>query len=65
MDKSLDPEQSIELANRIKSKAKSSFQNASKAIAVVEGALYVQGFIAYVALQTDRTWLVGIERSTS
>ncbi|WNZ43586.1 hypothetical protein Q2T42_17215 [Leptolyngbya boryana CZ1] len=48
MDKPLDPDQSIELATRIKSKAKSSFQNASKAVSVVDGALYVQGFVACV-----------------
>ncbi|MBW4442513.1 MAG: hypothetical protein KME10_15025 [Plectolyngbya sp. WJT66-NPBG17] len=47
MDKPLDAEQSIDIATRIKSKAKDSFQNAAKAIAIVEGALYVQGFIAF------------------
>jgi hypothetical protein len=46
MDKPLDSEQSIALATRIKSKAKVSFQNASKAVSVIDGAMYVQGFLA-------------------
>lgn len=60
MDKPLDPEQSIELAASIKSKPKASFQNASKAVAVVEGALYVQGFVAFVGAPykpIEHSWL--------
>lgn len=47
-DKPLDAEQSIEIATRIKSKAKTNFDNAAKALAIVDGALYVQGFIAFM-----------------
>lgn len=60
MDKPLDAEQSIEVATRIKSKAKSSFQNAAKAIATVEGALYVQGFVTFVGSPykpLEHSWL--------
>lgn len=48
MDKPLDAEQSIEVATRIKSKAKDSFENAAKAVSTVDGAVYVQGFIVFV-----------------
>ncbi|MBW4539605.1 MAG: hypothetical protein KME43_10750 [Myxacorys chilensis ATA2-1-KO14] len=47
MDKLLDAERSIEIANRLKSKAKVSFENTAKAIALVEGAQYVQGFLVF------------------
>ena len=60
MDKPLDAEQSIEVATQIKSKAKSRFQNAAKAIALVEGALYVQGFITFVGSPykpVEHSWL--------
>ncbi len=60
MNKPLDAEQSIEVATRIKSQAKSSFQNAAKAIAAVEGAVYVQGFITFVGSPykpVEHSWL--------
>ncbi|MBD1842075.1 hypothetical protein H6F89_01345 [Cyanobacteria bacterium FACHB-63] len=60
MDKPLDAEQSIEVATRIKSKAKASFENAAKAIATVEGALYVQGFIVFAGAPhkpVEHSWL--------
>jgi hypothetical protein len=60
MDKPLDAAQSIELANVIKSKAKASFQNASKAISLIEGALYVQGFVVFVGAPykpVEHSWL--------
>ena len=46
MNKPLDAEQSIELATRIKSKAKSPFENAYRAALATTGAIYVQGFLA-------------------
>ncbi len=47
MNKPLDAEQSIELATRIKSKAKSPFENAYRAALATAGATYVQGFLAF------------------
>jgi hypothetical protein len=46
MDKPLDETLSLEVAERIKSKARSPFDNAHKAALVTEGATYVQGFLA-------------------
>jgi hypothetical protein len=46
MNKPLDAEQSIDLATRIKSKAKSPFDNAYRAALAITGATYVQGFLA-------------------
>lgn len=60
MDKPLDAEQSIELAKRIKSKSKASFQNASKAVSLIEGALYAQGFVVTVGAPykpIEHSWL--------
>ena len=60
MDKPVDAEQSNELAARVKSKTKSSFQNASTAISLVEGAMYVQGFVATVGAPykpIEHSWL--------
>lgn len=45
MNKSLDESLSIDVAKRINSKAKSSFENAYKAALSSEDALYVQGFL--------------------
>ncbi|MBW4696131.1 MAG: hypothetical protein KME27_30820 [Lyngbya sp. HA4199-MV5] len=45
MNKPLDAEQSIDLATRIKSKAKSPFDNAYRAALATPGAKYVQGFL--------------------
>ena len=42
---SLDQAASIELATQIGAKAKRSFDNAYRAVLVVEGAVYVQGFL--------------------
>ncbi len=47
MNKPLDAEQSIELAARIKSKAKSPFENAYRAAMAMIEATYVQGFLAF------------------
>jgi hypothetical protein len=47
MDKPLDVERSLEIAKTIKSKAKSSFENAYKAALLTEGATYVQGFVVF------------------
>lgn len=60
MNKPLDAEQSIDLATRIKSKAKASFQNASKAVSLIEGALYVQGFVVFSGAPfkpVEHSWL--------
>ncbi len=46
MDKPLDAEQSIALANQVK--AKNSFERAAKSVSLLEGALYVQGFVVVV-----------------
>lgn len=45
MNKSLDESLSIDLAQRINSKAKAAFENAYKAALASEGAVYVQGFL--------------------
>lgn len=45
MDKALDEALSIEIAESIKSKAKTPFENAYKAALATEGAVYVQGFL--------------------
>ncbi|MGB7710336.1 MAG: hypothetical protein WBL95_12530 [Microcoleus sp.] len=42
----LDEALSLEIATQIKSKAKNCFDNACKAALAMEGALYVQGFLA-------------------
>lgn len=47
MDKPLDVERSLEIAQTVKSKAKSIFENAYKAALVTEGATYVQGFVVF------------------
>ena len=46
MNKPLDAEQSIELATRLKSKAKTPFDNAYRAALATTEAKYVQGFLA-------------------
>lgn len=46
MTELLDEVRSIEIATPIKSKAKTCFENACKAALAIEGALYVQGFVA-------------------
>ncbi len=45
MDKALDETLSIKIAQSIKSKAKTPFDNAYKAALATEGATYVQGFL--------------------
>ena len=45
MNKILDEELSLEVSDRIKSKAKKPFDNAYKAVLSTEGAIYVQGFV--------------------
>lgn len=46
MNKPLNEALSIEIAQRIKSKAKTPFDNAYKAASLTQGAFYVQGFLA-------------------
>lgn len=46
MSKQLDEALSLEIAERIKSKPKKTFDNAYKAAIATEGAKYVQGFLA-------------------
>ncbi len=45
MNQSLDEALSLEMAQRIKSKAHAPFDNAYRAALVTEGATYVQGFL--------------------
>lgn len=47
MTKPLDVTLSTEIAKRIKSNAKNSFENAHNAALVIEGAIYVQGFLVF------------------
>ena len=47
MSNPLDVNLSIEIASRIKSKASKCFDNAYKAALLTEGAIYVQGFLAF------------------
>jgi len=47
MNKPLDEALSVEIAQRIKSKAKTPFDNAYRAALATEGAIYVQGFLAF------------------
>ena len=47
MSKPLDETLSIELSKRIKSKAKTPFDNAYKAALLTEGCMYVQGFLVW------------------
>ena len=46
MNKPLDEALSVEIADRIKSKAETPFDNAYKAALATKGATYVQGFLA-------------------
>lgn len=48
MSKPLDATLSKEIATRVKSKAKNSFDNAYNAALITEGARYVQGFLVLV-----------------
>lgn len=48
MSKLLDTTLSTEMATRIKSKGKNSFENAYNAALITEGARYVQGFLVVV-----------------
>jgi hypothetical protein len=47
MNTLLDEALSVEVADRIKSKAKTPFDNAYKTVLVLKGATYVQGFLAF------------------
>lgn len=55
----LDAAQSIELADRINSKAKSPFDNAHRAALKTSGAIYVQGFLATKGLRQpiEHAWI--------
>ena len=60
MEKPLDPTISIEISQQIKSKAKSPYKNAHKAVLLIEGAIYVQGFIAFAGAPykpVEHSWL--------
>ncbi len=46
MNKPLDEALSVEIADRIKSKAETPFDNAYRAALATKGAMYVQGFLA-------------------
>lgn len=46
MNKTLDEAQSLEIAQQIKSKAKTPFDNAYKAALATQNSTYVQGFLA-------------------
>ncbi|KAB8320593.1 MULTISPECIES: hypothetical protein [Nostocales] len=47
MNKPLDEALSVEVAQRVKSKPKTQFQNAYRAALATQGAIYVQGFLAF------------------
>jgi hypothetical protein len=47
MDKPLDETLSVEIAERIKSKANAQFANAYHAALATQGAIYAQGFLAF------------------
>ena len=47
MNKPLDEALSVEIADRIKSKPETPFDNAYKAALATKGATYVQGFLAF------------------
>jgi len=47
MNKLLDTKQSIEVSKQINSKATDCFNNAYKAALLIEGSIYVQGFLAF------------------
>ncbi|WP_017316568.1 hypothetical protein [Mastigocladopsis repens] len=47
MNKPLDEALSVEIAQRIKSKAKTPCDNAYRAALATEGAIYVQGFLVF------------------
>lgn len=60
MENLLDTERSIEVANRIKSKAKAHFDNAYRAALVTADATYVQGFLAFAGQPykpIEHSWL--------
>lgn len=52
MSKALDATLSIEIAERIKSKATDCFENAYQAALLIEGAVYVQGFLTLLEIHT-------------
>ena len=47
MNKPLDEALSVDVAQRVKSKPKTQFQNAYRAALATQGAIYVQGFLAF------------------
>jgi hypothetical protein len=47
MNKPLDEALSVDVAQRVKSKPKTQFQNAYRAALATQGAVYVQGFLAF------------------
>lgn len=59
MSKPLDATLSIEIAERIKSKAANCFDNAHQAALLTEGAVYVQGFLAFagVSAPIEYSWI--------
>lgn len=59
MSKPLNATLSIEIAERIKSKAANCFNNAYQAALLTEGAVYVQGFLAFagVSVPIEYSWI--------
>ncbi|MCU0568426.1 MAG: hypothetical protein MUF49_17740 [Oculatellaceae cyanobacterium Prado106] len=60
MGKAVDEALSLELATKIKSKAKAQFDNAYRAALATEGALYVQGFLVVAgnpAKPLEHAWI--------
>lgn len=59
MTPTLDPTQSLELAKRVNSKAKTPFDNAYRAAIATEGATYIQGFLAVPGRPkpTEHAWI--------
>lgn len=60
MNKLLDEALSFEIADRIKSKVESSFDNAYRAALATKEANYVQGFLAFVGrpcLPMEHSWI--------
>ncbi|GET43993.1 hypothetical protein [Microseira wollei] len=65
MEKQLDETVSLEIAKQIKSQAKNHFDNAYKAALATEGAIYVQGFLAFAGKPykpVEHAWIEVSER---
>ena len=65
MNKVLDAKLSSEVASRINSKSQNCFDNAYKAALLVEGAMYIQGFLAWAGepyVPVEYSWIELDER---